>query len=135
MVVKYQVERRPMGPTGKVYRGSGPGDYVSVLSNPGHKDLGGPGMMITSIKPLARGQSYFPKYVPAGSTVPPLLSGTNGEEYSHVVEVSGEPWLVHSSHHAMDSALESAAPLAGSIGSENVRIVKVLSHTTVFKLN
>lgn len=135
MVVKFQVERRPVGPTGKVYYGKAPGDYVAILSNPTDPGLGGTLGMITSIKALNSGQSSPVSYVPAGFTIPPLINTTNGKVMSHVVEVSGEPWLVHSSHHAIDSAIESAAPLAGAIGAENVRIVKVLSHSTNFKLN
>lgn len=135
MVVKFQVERRPVGPTGKVYYGKSPGDYVAILSNPTHPSLGGNLGIVGSIKTLASGQGMFPSYVPAGFTAPALAKSANGEVFSHIVEVSGEPWLVHSSHHAIDSAIESAAPLAGAIGAENVRIVKVLSHSTQFKLN
>lgn len=135
MVVKFQVERRPVGPTGKVYYGKSPGDYVAILSNPTHPSLGGLSGIVSSIKPLQSGSGASAKYVPAGFTVPPLQTGSSSNEFSHVVEVSGEPWLVHSSHHAIDSAIESAAPLAGAIGAENVRIVKILSHSTQFKLN
>lgn len=134
MVVKFQVERRPIGPSGKVYRGTEPGDYVSVLSNPTHPSLGGPSGIVQGVKPLLRGQSVAVSYVAAGQQIPPLSISAVGEVYSHVVEVSGEPWLVHSSHFSLESALESAAPLAGAIGAENVRIVKVLSHSTQFLL-
>lgn len=134
MVVKFQVERRPIGPTGKVYRGTSPGDYISILSNPTHAKLGSTLGVITTVKPLGSGQGQKISYVPAGFAVPALQSSTNGEDFSHVMELSGEPWLVHSSHFSVDSALSSAAPLAGAIGAENVRIVKVLSHSTNFKL-
>lgn len=134
MGVKYQVERRPIGPTGKVYRGTQPGDYVSVLSNPTDQALGGPEGLVTSIKQLGSGSGAAPKYVPAGFTIPPLVKASSTQEFSHVVEVSGEPWLTHSTHYSVESALESAAPLAGAIGQDNVRIVKVISHTTLFKI-
>lgn len=137
MAVKYQVERRPIGPTGKVYRGIEPGDNVAVLSNPTHKMLGmASGGIVKGISKLGKGQSQTISYVPFGEKTPELKIDTSGtEDYSHVVEVNGEPWLVHSTHFSIESALESAAPLAGAIGKENVRIVKVLSHTTLFKLN
>lgn len=119
MVVKYQVERRPIGPTGKIYRGSASGDYVSVPTHP-TKLKGGTGSL---------GQSAT-LYQP-GVTVPDPGQSTN----SHMQEINGEPWIVHSTHFSVDSATESAAPLASAIGAENVRIIQVLSHKTVFKLN
>ena len=135
MVVKFQVERRPVGPTGKVYYGREKGDGVAILSNPTHMSLGGTKGNITAVKPLGRGQGQRISYVPMGNDVPPLTVQSSTEDFSHVVEQIGEPWLVHSSHHSVDSAIEAAAPLASAIGAANVRIIKVLNHTTEFKLN
>lgn len=135
MTVKYQVERRPIGPTGRVYRGTQPGDYISVLSNPTDTALGGASGLVNTIKPLGTGSGAAPKYVPAGFDIPPLQKASSTNEYSHVVELNGEPWLAHSTHFSIESALESAAPLAGAIGQENVRLIKILNHTTQFKLN
>lgn len=119
MTVKYQVERRPIGPTGKIYRGAQTGDYVAVPTHP--TKLGnGTGSL---------GQSSY--LYPPGVKVPDPGQSTN----SHMQEINGEPWIVHSTHFSVDSATESAAPLASAIGSENVRIVQVLSHKTFFKLN
>ena len=132
MVVKYQVERRPIGPTGKIYYGREYGDGVTVLSNPDHQNLKPMG---SSPKPLSKGEGISPKYVPMNAVIPPLVKHDDGEEFSHLVEQIGEPWLVHSTHHSVDSAIESAAPLASAIGAANVRIIKVLNHTTEFKLN
>jgi hypothetical protein len=137
MSVKYQVERRPMSASGKVYRGTGHGDYVLTLTRP-EKNPNGSQIALSA----AGGQNIVAHcyYIPAG--VEPkdfpkyvVQSGTySAEALSHVQEVNGEPWLVHSTHFSIDSALESAAPLAAAIGSENVRIIKVLSHTMEFKL-
>lgn len=132
MVVKFQVERRPVGPTGKVYYGRERGDGVSVLSNPFSAKLGGPSGLVKTVMQICRGSNA--SYVPMGGLVIPPLREDNGE-YSHVVEQQGEPWLVHSSHHAIDAAIESAAPLAAAIGAGNVRIIKVMNHTTKFELN
>lgn len=119
MVVKYQVERRPIGPTGKVYRGSASGDYVSVPTHP-TKLPGGTGR-------LGMSAQLFPPGVKAPDP--------DMQTQSHMQEINGEPWIVHSTHFSVDSATESAAPLASAIGAENVRIIQVLSHKTVFKLN
>ncbi len=136
MVVKFQVERRPIGPTGKVYYGREKGDGVALLANPMHETLGGKtNGLISSVKPLNSGQSSSAKYVPMGLEVPPHVKTQNSEEISHVVEQIGEPWLVYSSHHSVDAAIAAAAPLAAAIGATNVRIIKVLSHTTEFKLS
>lgn len=136
MTVKFQVERRPIGPTGKVHYGREKGDGVAVLSNPNHETLLGTNekKAMNSARPLHTGQSGRPKYVPMGLDVPLLVKGSNVEEYSHMVEQVGEPWLVFSSHHSADAAVASAAPLAAAIGADNVRIIKVISHTTEFKL-
>lgn len=135
MVVKFQVERRPVGPTGKVYYGREKGDGIAILSNPTHKDLGSTSGNITSIKALGRGNGQRVSYVPMGLDIPDLQVSSSTEDFSHVVEQIGEPWLVFSSHHSIESAIESAAPLASAIGAANVRIVKVLNHTTQFKIN
>lgn len=145
MVVKFQVERRPIGPTGVVYRGTSPGDYIAVLSNPKHEKLGaGVDGYVRSIKKLGEGPGQTVSYVPAGMPVPKLVdtpassggstSTPASKDYTHVMELSGEPWLVHSSHYSVDGALEAAAPLAAAIGADNIRIIKVLSHTTSFNL-
>ena len=136
MVVKFQVERRPIGPTGKVYYGRERGDGVSLLANPMHKTLGGKtNGIINAVKPLNSGQGGISRFVPMGLTVPPHNKTPNGEDISHVVEQIGEPWLVFSSHHSVDAAIAAAAPLAAAIGANNVRIIKVLNHATEFKLN
>lgn len=136
MVVKFQVERRPIGPTGKVYYGRERGDGVALLANPMHELLGGlTNGIINAVKPLDSGQSGVTRYVPMGLDVPPHNKSQNGEDISHVVEQVGEPWLVFSSHHSMDAAIAAAAPLASAIGADNVRIIKVLSHKTEFKIN
>lgn len=139
MVVKFQVERRPISANGKIYRGSGYGDYITVMSHAENIEFLAAGSGVRPKRtnwatsfPISTSQSPA-HFVPVGAVVPPL--GTQSPALSHVQEISGEPWLVHSSHHAIDSAIESAAPLAGAIGAENVRIVKVLSHSTNFKLN
>jgi hypothetical protein len=124
MGVKYQVERRPISKSGKVYRGTGYGDYITVLTHPQNMETPG------AVENL--GSTTKAVLVPPGVEVPTL--GTSSPAKSHVQEVNGEPWLVHSTHFSVESALESAAPLAGALGKENVRIVKVLSHTTQFKL-
>lgn len=146
MTVKYQVERRPIGPTGQVYRGTEPGDYISVLTNPTDPSLGGASGMVKTPKALTTGTVAGPQYIPAGYTIPalakvdtvPSTGGTpakpGGTQLSHLVEVSGEPWLVHSTHFSVESALESAAPLAGAIGADNVRIIKVIPHSTSFNI-
>lgn len=127
-LVKYQVERRPISANGTVYRGLKNGDYVLTLTNP--ENIADP----TKVFALSSGSSGHASFVPVKGVVPTLDAGSSGKIYSHVQEVIGEPWLVHSTHFSIESALDSAAPLAGAIGSENVRIVQVLSHTTTFKL-
>jgi len=132
-LVQYQVERRPISASGKVYRGLGRGDYITTLTNPENiEQFSAP----TDLNP-ATANVITAKFVPAKVAVPPLSSpggGTTQPAKSHVQEQIGEPWLVHSTHFSVESALDSAAPLAGAIGSDNVRIVQVLSHTTNFKL-
>lgn len=122
MVVKYQVERRPISANGKVYRGSKSGDYVFLPSDPERL-----GAITAGGAYLGSGAGAYPP----GAKLPELGSSIR----SHFVEVNGEPWVVHSTHFSVDSATESAAPLASAIGAENVRIIQVLSHKTVFKLN
>lgn len=179
-IVKYQVERRPISKSGKVYRGTGYGDYVLTLTHPenikGVSETGSASVGTSKINtfgaspmvstagvplipfPLGRisgskddsGNGRFVAahayFVPAEIDSPSLIKefdfGTSAAPdkvsataVSHVQEQNGEPWLVHSTHFSIDSALESAAPLAGAVGTDNVRIVKVLSHTTTFKLN
>ncbi len=46
----------------------------------------------------------------------------------------GEPWIVHSTHYSIPSALESATKLATAIGSENMRIVSVIHGQTNFTI-
>jgi hypothetical protein len=135
MTVKYQVERRPIGPTGKIYRGTQPGDYVSILSNPYDTALGGATGMVTSVKAIDSGSGGHASYVPAGNPVPDIVNSSSNYVYSHVVEVTGEPWLVYSTHFSIESALDSAAPLASAVGKDNIRIVKVLNHNTQFTLS
>lgn len=126
MGVKYQVERRPISPTdGKVYRGTGYGDYIVVPTE---------SVKLTSLQKgstqgTGLGASIYPAMTPSANIKTSQTITTN------FVELNGEPWLVHSTHFSVESAIESAAPLAGALGKENVRIVKVLSHTTQFKLN
>lgn len=124
MSVKYQIERRPISPSGKIYRGLGYGDYITVLTHP--QNMSKPG----KVEELAG--NYSAVLVPPGADVPPFPS-TNAPK-THVQEVNGEPWLVHSTHFSIESALTSIAPLASAIGTENVRIVKVLSHAMELKL-
>lgn len=143
--VKYQVERRPIGPSGKVYRGQQPGDYISVLTDPENLTnfttasiLGG------DMQPASTGGGSAPpkvishaKYVPVGVKAPSLATGTNPNvalAVSHVIEQIGEPWLVHSTHFSVESATEGAATLANAIGAENVRIVKVITGALEFKI-
>ena len=140
MVVKFQVERRPIAPTGKVLYGRERGDGVAILSNPEHKALGGMKGGNGRAVPLGKtaGTQSVPYYIPMNvsiSTVPPVNASSGAEIYSDIIEQIGEPWLVYSSHHSIGAATESAAPLAAAIGAANVRIIKVLSHTTEFKLN
>lgn len=134
MTVKFQVERRPIGPTGKVYYGRERGDGVAVLSYPEHDSLGGVSQLVRTVRPLGSGSGQRPSYVPMNMTIPKLQSESSTKDFSHVVEQVGEPWLVFSSHHSADAAVASAAPLAAAIGAANVRIIKVISHTTEFKL-
>lgn len=140
MVVKFQVERRPIGPTGKVFYGKDRGNGVAVLSDPDHKQMAGAMGTAGRIIPLGKtaGTSSVPQYVPMGvdlSGLPVVNAASGAEIFSHAVEQVGEPWLVFSTHHSIDSAIEAAAPLAAAIGATNVRIIKVLNHTTTFKLN
>lgn len=140
MVVKFQVERRPIGPSGKVFYGKERGNGVAVLSDPDNKSLNGIRGANGKIMPLGKtaGTASVPQYVPM-SVDPagvPVVNATSGAEiYSHAVEQVGEPWLVYSSHHSVDAAIAAAAPLAAAIGANNVRIIKVLNHATEFKLN
>lgn len=144
MSVKYQVERRPINASGKVYRGTRYGDYITVLTDSSNSRIAGdmskggrpypssPSTGVPSTSYTSLGESV--RVYGAGQPVTEL-SNSDRPTYSNIQELSGEPWLVHSTHFSIDSALESAAPLAGAIGAENVRIIKVLSHTTMFKLN
>lgn len=61
--------------------------------------------------------------------------GTGDYVQANGKDQQGEPWIVHSTHYSIDSAKNSAATLASAISSENVRIVKVITGSTVFKLN
>ena len=140
MVVKYQVERRPIAPTGRVLYGRERGDGVAILSNPDNAKLAGIKGIGGKAMPLGKtaGTAAVPYYVPMNvspSTVPPVSASSGAEIYSDVIEQVGEPWLVFSTHHSVESAIEAAAPLASAIGAANVRIIKVLNHTTEFKLN
>lgn len=130
-LVQFQVERRPISANGKVYRGLQSGDYITTLTHPENITN------FTAATDLAGTSNAVPaKFVPAKVEVP-SITGTGGSQApakSHVQEQIGEPWLVHSTHFSVESALDSAAPLSGAIGSDNVRIVQVLSHTTNFKL-
>ena len=139
MVVKYQVERRPIGPDGTVYYGKERGNGVAVLSdsnNDGLKAIHGPN---GNIADLAKTQSTkaTARYIPMNREITPngINPTTGAIVYSEVVEQQGEPWLVYSQHHSLDAAIASAAPIAGAIGANNVRIIKVLSHAAQFKLN
>ena len=127
MVVKFQVERRPIGPDGVVYYGREQSNGVALLSHMTAKQLGDTPGRFNAPKALGMSSRYFPMghkvVAPDGVTT-----------YTQVVEQIGEPWLVYSSHHSVDAAISAAAPLAAAIGSDNVRIIKVLSHSTEFKL-
>lgn len=67
-----------------------------------------------------------------------VYRGLGGDNADYIkagsFEVKGEPWVVHSTHFSLESALASAAPLATAIGSDNLRIVKVITGGTEFKL-
>lgn len=129
-LVKYQVERRPIGDDGHVYRGLSSGDYITIKTHH-NAPLGNIEVITGDARTLAA------KLLGPKDSLPPLIvtQGDNKcEAKTHFREVTGEPWLVHSTHFSIESALESAAPLAAAIGAENVRIVQVLSHTTIFKL-
>lgn len=131
-LAKYQVERRPITDSGTVLRGLQNGDYVLTLTDP--KAITDPTVQTSLSKPIpsspTQAASYF---IPAGKQ-PTGIAATQ-QPMSHVKEIPGEPWLVHSTHSSIESALDSAAPLASAIGSDNVRIVQVLSHKMNFKLN
>lgn len=49
-------------------------------------------------------------------------------------KVDGEPWLLHSVHYSIEEAVKAAKPVASSVGSENVRILKSLAHEITIKL-
>lgn len=119
MVVKYQVERRPIGSNGKIFRGTGKEDRIAVIEPTARK---------TMTSGTSMGDVAF-------YDIQDINKPTYSSDYSRVQAQNGEPWLVHSTHFSVDSATESAAPLASAIGAENVRIVQVLSHKTFFKLN
>ena len=140
MVVKFQVERRPIAPTGRVLYGRERGDGVAILSNPDNAKIAGIKGVGGRAMPLGKtaGTQAVPYYVPMNidpAAVPPVNAASGAEVYSDVIEQVGEPWLVFSSHHSVDAAIAAAAPLAAAIGAANVRIIKVLSHTTEFKLS
>ncbi len=124
-LVKFQVERRPISPDGKVFRGLKPLDYISV---PSHAKTVLEGDAVSGTGTLNFGVGVT--YVPVGEDVPTPTQVVK----SHMVELVGEPWLVVSTHFSIESALAAAAPVAGAIGADNVRIVQVLSHSTQFKL-
>ncbi|WP_422661758.1 hypothetical protein ACK8P5_25730 (plasmid) [Paenibacillus sp. EC2-1] len=132
--VKYQVERRPITPGGKVIRGSQPGDYVAILTNP-ENVVPATGILNQPVD-LASSSGVQAKYIPVGFTgpIPPLSTGSSAGAKSHVVEVIGECWLVASTHFSVESATDAAASLANAIGAENVRIVKVITGRTEFKI-
>lgn len=135
-LVMYQVIRRPISSNGKVYRGTGYGDFITILTNPDALKVNGVFPTVpTDLGSTASGSETV-KFLPVGTTAPRFTGGGSSAQpaKSHVEEVSGEPWLVHSTHFSIESATGSAAPLAASIGSENVRIVKVITGSFEFKL-
>lgn len=126
MSVKYQVERRPIGPDGKIYRGLNSGDYITVPTNSN--------ALLDTFRVDRYSLGLGAQLYQATASAKDYDASKNSSLTSNMIELTGEPWIVHSTHFSIDSALSSVAPLASAVGSENVRIVKVLSHAMELKL-
>lgn len=117
-LVQYYVMKRPKHPiTGEMVRGKSSGATQN-------EDL--------SINPGAT--LWFPMNQASPGANGSLMSISAPMAEANRGQVDGEPWILHSVHFSVEDAKESAVKAISTVGSENVRVLQLLSHEMVLTL-
>lgn len=124
-LVQYYVMKRAKHPiTGEIIRGKASG---------GTKNANGTinkGATLWFPAPLT-----LPQEQPAtGFNNGTLMSVTTPFTDQNRAQVDGEPWILHSVHFSLEDAVDAAKPVASSVGSENLKILKTIAHENIIKL-
>lgn len=115
--IQYYVMKRPKHPiTGEIVRGKGGG----ATKNKNGSINTGSTLWYAKNEQLAQANGSLM------STTAPLTDVERGQ-------VDGEPWVLQSVHFSLEDAVESAKKVVSSVGSENLRIMQVISHELLLK--
>lgn len=117
-LVQYYVMKRPKHPiTGEIVRGksSGATQNADLSINPG------------ATLWYAKNEATVQANGSLMSITAPMTEAERGQ-------VDGEPWILHSVHFSPEDAKESAVKAISTVGSENVRVLQVLSHEMILTL-
>jgi hypothetical protein len=111
-LVQYFVFKRPKHPeTGEIIRGK----------------IGGAKRNIDNS--IAEGGTlWFPAVTTTKGANDSYMSTTAASTNASTGKIDGEPWILHSSHFALEDAIAQSKSVISAVGSENVKILKSIAH-------